>query len=784
MNNIELLAPVGDQNALKAAVNNGADAVYLGAKTFSARESASNFADAELLGAIEYCHLRSVRVYVAVNTLLRDREIEEAIELIKPLYYAGVDSIILQDFGAASIIANAFPGLPLHASTQLGVHNVSGAEWAEQFGFKRAILSREVTIDSINKIRKSTNIELEAFAHGALCSSFSGQCLFSSFIGGRSGNRGRCAQPCRLFYELYDNGNKCDGGYLLSTKEMCTIGILKDMMNAGVSSFKIEGRARRGEYVSLAVRSYRTAIDAILEGKAINETETLDDLMKMYNRGGFGTGYYMGNRDIVAPERSNNWGVFIGTVEKVATKKIYIKSKFELNVGDGIEYIGDKPKGSYGLSSVIKVNTDLYAVDTMPNVVVGDKVYRNTDVKLINREKALIENESHFNLMAEFNAMIGKNATLSVYDDMGNTASAVSSRANEKSMKPFDMTAEAQRSIAKTGGTSFIFTNIDVNSQEEAWLPISEIAQMRRECLETITQKRLSSMRLYEPKPQEITLTNDMNEIINDKKIIVQTGNLNNATVAIESGASAIYYDPENFDEISLTKIKDFDKNGEIYIKMPIFMQTEDEDRAKELLRKYSALFNGVVISHITQLELAKIYFKKVVGGSELNVFNSSSYRYLYENDVKECVLSPELNIAQAKAIRGANKNIIVQGKLTLMNLPHCPVYNTRKCNCNGLIGVYLKDRKGYMLPLKRSKVVNCNVKVLNSVELCALPIMDEINKTDINGYVIVDEGYNKVELIKLIHAYKKAQTSELSKTEIDVLSKGTTRGHLNKGVL
>lgn len=785
MKNIELLAPVGNKDALFAAVNNGANAIYLGAKTFSARESADNFTDDELIKAISYCHLRNVRVYVAINTLLKDREIEEAIELIKPLYNEGVDSIIMQDFGAAGIIKQTFKGLPLHASTQLGVHNVSGALWAEKFGFNRAILSREVTIKGIKEIKKNTNIELESFVHGALCSSFSGQCLFSSFLGGRSGNRGRCAQPCRLYYELFENNSSIKSGYLLSTKEMCTIGMLKDLMDAGISSFKIEGRARRAEYVSLAVRSYRTAIDAILSGKSADTKEILNDLTKMYNRGGFGSGYYISNKNMTAIERPNNWGVLIGKVIKTDKNKIYIKSEKELFKGDGIEFVNDTSKGSCALSSTQKTGKDIYAISYIKGVETGDLVYRNSDINLLSREKEITSKENKIKLSAIFEANIGQNAVLTIEDENGIKVSAFSAHAVEKSQKPFDIEAEAKRSINKTGGTDFAFSDINITASDSSWMPISEIASMRRDCLDEFTKKRLEQVRLYNHLDINIVNKNytygqkDLN-----KELILQTGNLDNIKTAINNGISKIFYDPENFNEENLNKIKDFKEFSKIYIKIPNYILNTDEQLVKGLLEKYADNFAGAVISHITQIDMAKKYFKDIIGGQEVNVFNSSSYNYLFGSEINECVLSAELNIKQAGAIAAFRKILIVQGKLTLMNLPHCPIQSIRKCNCNGLDEVYLKDRKGYMLPLKRTKITACNVKVLNSVELSALPLMNEINKTDISGLLIIDEDYNAKRLFEIINTYKKALKGERSEPEISDISKQTTRGHLNKGVL
>ena len=259
MNKIELLAPAGNMQCLKAAVLSGADAVYIAGKLFGARSYADNFSDEELIEAISYCHLRGVKVYVTVNTLISDREIKTVMDYLKMLNEIGTDAVIVQDFGLSSLIRENFPSLPIHASTQMTVHNASGVRALEKMGVSQVVLSRELSLSEIEKIKNETNARLEVFAHGALCMCYSGQCLMSSVLGGRSGNRGKCAQPCRLEYEINENSQK---GFYLSLKDLCALEHINKLKKIGVSSLKIEGRMKGAEYVSTVVGIYRKYIDS------------------------------------------------------------------------------------------------------------------------------------------------------------------------------------------------------------------------------------------------------------------------------------------------------------------------------------------------------------------------------------------------------------------------------------------------------------------------------------------------------------------------------------------
>ena len=282
MEKIELLSPVGDFECLKAAVQNGADAVYLGASAFSARARATNFDNNQLYEAICYAKLRNVKVHLALNTLLKNDEFNQAVNLAINAYNFGVDAIIVQDLGLASYLHKNHPEIPLHASTQMTVHNLDGVNQLEKAGFSRVVLSRELSLEEIQYIRQNTKLELEVFIHGALCISYSGQCLLSSMIGGRSGNRGLCAQPCRLQYELIEESNKkisvLNKGYLLSPKDNFGVTFLPELIKSGISSLKIEGRMKTPTYVAVVTKFYRKYIDLILNNINL-DNQTLKQLI-------------------------------------------------------------------------------------------------------------------------------------------------------------------------------------------------------------------------------------------------------------------------------------------------------------------------------------------------------------------------------------------------------------------------------------------------------------------------------------------------------------------------
>ena len=340
----ELLAPAGSMDALIAAVNNGADAVYLGSTRFGARAYAGNFDEQQLRQAVRYCHQHEVKVYVTVNTLIFENELDDAKALIDFLYHNDVDALIVQDLGLVSWIRRAYPDFELHASTQMHIHNREGVRWVRQLGMKRAVLARETPVELVRECAEE-GLDLEIFVYGALCVCYSGECLMSSINGGRSGNRGQCAQPCRLPYQLVerDSGRviEAPGEYLLSPMDLNTLDQVEELIRSGATSFKIEGRMKRPEYVGAVVRAYREKIDAVLAGmRPTSEEGEQIRLKKLFNRG-FTTGYlfHQSGPALMNPLRPNHVGIRIGTVLSQRNGRVQVKLTAPLHQGDGLRIL-------------------------------------------------------------------------------------------------------------------------------------------------------------------------------------------------------------------------------------------------------------------------------------------------------------------------------------------------------------------------------------------------------------------------------------------------------------
>ncbi|MEG0641989.1 MAG: U32 family peptidase, partial [Clostridium sp.] len=415
----EILSPAGNPECLRAAVLNGADAVYIGGSEFSARKYASNFSREEIIEAVRYCHSYNVKLYVTINTVLDNNELIEALDYASFLYQIGIDAVIVQDIGFLKLLRQHLPALEVHASTQMTVHNLYGVNLLYNMGVKRVVLARELSIKEIKYIKDNTKAELEVFVHGALCVCFSGQCLFSSMIGGRSGNRGTCAQSCRMEYSL-DSGEKT---HLLSPKDLSTLEYIKSLVDIGVDSLKIEGRMKRFEYVAVVVASYKKAISGMLEEQDIK------NVTQVFNRGGFTSAFMKNNqgKDMMSYERPKNWGTYLGVVIANKGRFCDIRLEEELRIEDGVEIFG-KDKG-VKVSSMRKGNQEVeYAVGGeavtiyLEGTAVGDKIYKSSDARLLKAAKDTLEIKTSpkRGVKAEFVARIGEGPVLTIKVDSGN----------------------------------------------------------------------------------------------------------------------------------------------------------------------------------------------------------------------------------------------------------------------------------------------------------------------------------------------------------------------------
>ena len=485
---LELLAPAGDFECLKAAVQNGADAVYFGANSFSARAFASNFDDDTLKKAINYAKIRGVKTNLTLNTLIKNDEMYNAIALAKKAYEYGIDAIIVQDLGLARYMIKNFPGLAVHASTQMSVHNLEGILTLQNMGFSRVVLSRELSIQEIEHICKNSNVEIEAFVHGALCISYSGQCLFSSMVGGRSGNRGKCAQPCRLPYELLENDTTIDKGYLLSPRDLCGLEYLPQLVKAGVTCLKIEGRMKTPEYVATVTRIYRKYLDLAMSKNDFKiDEKDKKDLLQVFNRGGFSNGHLSSteNRKLIYPQKSNNMGIYLGTISNFNKNHGYISfttNEF-LHVGDKICVENKKHETNlYTISELMKNDkniTEAHIGDKIKigrmkgDIFIGDKLFKISDKELTTSALETIEKESRKRkLSCEMKVILNSPISLKIFDD--NISVKIDSNIIPEPAQKSPMTKERLISqICKINNTPYNFENVNIekiiNDSFENW---------------------------------------------------------------------------------------------------------------------------------------------------------------------------------------------------------------------------------------------------------------------------------------------------------------------------
>jgi len=593
----ELLAPAGSLEALKAAVNGGADAVYISGKKFGARKFAVNFSESEIEEGLEYAKIRGVKVYVTVNTLINDSQILSAAKYLIWLYKSGVDAVIIQDLGIASLSKAIVPDLNMHASTQMTIHNIAGVKWAAKFGFKRVILARELGILEVEEILKETeNIEIEIFAHGALCYSYSGQCLLSSFIGGRSGNKGMCAQPCRKKYTLI--GGKVDkfgrpfepksidinNKYLLSTKDLAVYENLEHVVNSKVNSLKIEGRMRSADYVGIVVSIYRKALDSLSNGIWKPNPQDVSKLMLAFNRG-FTGGYLTEsqNKLVMNRESPGNRGLYIGHVqffyEKTKTIRVKLENKFKIEKGDGIAFLSPKKldksnefkqdfnelSESYGmaLETAPKYKAEKVFLNVGQKVEVGSKLYLTRSISLNHEARAIIKNTAQPSIPIDIimswddDLKANLHGKFIGFDNVEHEACLKSNYQMEKALKKPLTTQQIENQLQKTGKTPFVLRDVSIKYSGDLFSPISKLNQFRREFLEKADVKLLKTFKPSEFEVQEAesrfeNIKKQSTEIKNRENTLsprkiglaVYADSIDTVRGSLDGGAKRVYYEP------------------------------------------------------------------------------------------------------------------------------------------------------------------------------------------------------------------------------------------------
>lgn len=680
---VELLSPVGDFECLKAAVQNGANSVYCGADIFSARAFATNFDDEALEKVIEYAKTRGVKTNLTLNTLIKNNELESALNLAKKAYKFGIDAIIVQDLGLAMKLIKTFPDLPIHASTQMTVHNLNGALKLQDLGFKRIVLSRELSVNDIDFICKNTDVEIETFIHGALCISYSGQCLFSSMIGGRSGNRGKCAGPCRLPFELLENDKKINSGYLLSTRDLCGLDYIPKLIESGVKCFKIEGRMKNPEYVATVTRIYRKYIDlAYSNEEYIIDENDRKELLQVFNRGMSSSGHLSnsGNKDLVYKEKPNNMGLYLGKIQKYNEKKglITIKLNEPIKIGDTISV--DYEQGSYTVSELMNCNnkniTETNVGDTViigrmkGNIKLGNNVYKMSSKELSDLAKSSYSKEYRkVALNCNISIKEGKPIVVSVssasnielYKDLfiNYVSDLIPLEAKNRPLSEETIISQ----FSKTASTPFEFKHFNIDLDAGLFIPkLSLLNDLRRKVLALVEDYAL----------KKIKRNNYFN--LDDYNLPCNESNVNNKT---EDNKLNLNCNPENienslnsncnYENIGLTKaikgnlvFNSNSKNFDISVLLNILNLDYDYSKLSDKIKnvyiplKYFTNRTFADILHILDSKFnIYIYMPTIIKSNYKNLLLSNIENTLQNYKIQGFVIS---NICNFKLLESLSK--------------------------------------------------------------------------------------------------------------------------------
>jgi putative protease len=776
----EILSPAGSAESVIAAVNGGCDAIYIGGNAFNARRYADSPSDDALKEIIRQCHLRGVKVHITLNTLYKENELNDVLDFASKMYSYGADAYIIQDLGFFSLVKKNFPLIAPHASTQLTTHNLSQARTLKDMGFERVVLSRELPIDEVRSITKNVDIETEAFVHGPLCVSYSGRCLMSSMLGGRSGNRGSCAQTCRMEYRLISNGKQLTSGYLLSPKDYSTLPFLKELMDADITSWKIEGRMKSPEYVSLVTSMYRKYAD----NPKKPDKEDMKKLTQIFNRGGeLGSGYYhchSGKAMLSASPKST--GIYIGSVSSASGKSCTIRLTEPVNCGDGIEVW---TKGEHTGTNISKKASagESITVTLGKKAEKGDKVYKSYDKALNDSLKNTYGTYTRRSkVKAALSVKIGEPMLLRLTTADGVSVECegpVPEAAQSRPMYYADIVAQ----LSKTGNTPFepIFPDGDCG---ELYVPLSSLKEFKRTAFDKLADAVISHYEReggYEPYHSVVT------KKAKSTRLSVQVYNTAALETALKFSNIDIYCELSDYTASNADMLADkaHSHGSRLYISMPVIEREELSKKvAKVLPELEKSSVDGYLVRNISDIKTEK----ELIADYTLNTFNSASLAFLGER-FNRVTLSPELNLRELKSLCGEGTEVVVYGRLPLMTTQQCPVgvhiankHGEKYCKLrNTHPNCCLKDRKNAEFPVL-TLCDSCTALILNSAPLYMGDKWDDIASLASENVRLIFTTEAPSEISDIIKRHLELLDGSDNRSKLSGVS--TTAGHFYRGVL
>lgn len=752
----EILAPAGSIESLKGAIAAGADAVYIGGSRFGARAYAENPQEDMLLSAIDYVHSKDRRIYLTVNTLLKKIELEQELyPFLEKYYSAGVDAVIVQDMGVLHFLAAQFPDLPVHLSTQMTLVSAESTKLFTDYPVTRLVPARELSLEELKSLRKNTNLELECFVHGALCYCYSGQCLMSSMIGGRSGNRGRCAQPCRMPYDVSEDGKKVTGGlFALSPKDLCTLDRIPELLSAGIDSFKIEGRMKRAEYTAGVTAAYRQMTDLYFtygEKEFYHYMKThpklLEEQMRraadLYNRGGFTNGYYVQyhGRKMMSMERPNHTGVLVGKVVSAKGIRAKIRLEQDLNPQDVLEIrtaSGEAYEFTAG-KTAIEEHAGWYETNVKKGFPLqpGQLVYRTkNEIFLKKLKEAYVEKNCQLPVHADFIAISGQPAELTVRTvvhqksglvpggDMNHLREVSVTVLGEKVIVAQNQPVTEEKirdQLQKTGESEFFFENLRISAGDNIFLPMGKIKELRRQAFEQLSEAILQGYRrgcpdvetAYEMMPEEMRVPEDCDRDEQKKpECIVLVSTKEQCRLALATDQiTTIYVDvPGKIYEASLELCREVKQAGKrAFLVLPHIFRKKEKEKFQSLPEKLSLeKLDGFLVKSLEELVflkengLAEQYEIRL--NYNLYVFQQSAKQFFRTKGFRRFTVSPELNEEEIKSLGVKDCDFILYGRLPLMVSAQCVRDNVLTCSSGKKTeGIMLKDRMGAEFPVRQN---------------------------------------------------------------------------------